>query len=166
MNSLTFAVAAVVTDPAGRVLLCQQRQGHRRWSLPGGRVRSGESPVRAAIRDIRAETGMETELVELVGIYQLTGGHDLPDVLVHVFRGRAEAAEATLNMPGRICRLSWHGAGDLPQPMTPTTRAAIADALAGRGGVLRQVERDAEPELPEAVESEPRTTSGQVLAAR
>jgi ADP-ribose pyrophosphatase YjhB (NUDIX family) len=165
MNSLTFAVAAVVTDPAGRVLLCQQRQGHRRWSLPGGRVRPGESPVQAAIRDIRAEAGMETEIDNLVGIYQLTGGNGLPDVLVHVFRGHAQAAEATLNSPGRICRLSWHGAADLPQPMTPTTRAAIADALDGRAGVLRQVERDAEPELPDAAETEPRMVAEQLLAA-
>jgi 8-oxo-dGTP diphosphatase len=165
MSSLTFAVAAVVTDAAGRVLLCQQRHGHRRWSLPGGRVRPGESPVRAAIRDIRAETGMETQIVDLVGIYQLTGGDGLPDVLVHVFRGHCPTADATLNAPGRICRLSWHSAGDLPQPMTPTTRAAIADALDGRAGVLRQVERDAEPDLPDAADAEPRMVVEQVLAA-
>jgi 8-oxo-dGTP diphosphatase len=167
MNSLTFAVAAVVTDDAGRVLLCQQRQGRRRWGLPGGRVRTGESPIRAAIRDIREETGMETEIVELVGIYHLTGGGPsdaLPDVLVHVFRGRFQAAEATVNSPGRICRLSWHDAGDLPHPTTPTTRAAIEDAMAGRAGVLRLVHRDVEPEIPDAAEAEPRAAV-QVLAA-
>jgi 8-oxo-dGTP diphosphatase len=156
MNSLTSAVAAVVTDDAGRVLLCQQSQGHRRWGLPGGRVRQSESPVHAAVRDIREETGMETEIVDLVGIYHLTGdtcGEAMPDVLVHVFRGVVHGAEATLNAPGRICRLSWHSAADLPQPMTPTTRTAIADALAGYAGVLRNVQRDVEPEIPDAVET-------------
>lgn len=168
MKSLTFAVAAVVTDDAGRVLLCQQRQGHRRWGLPGGRVRTGESPIRAAVRDIRAETGMETEIVDLVGIYHLTseaGGEELPDVLVHVVRGRVPVPEATVNAPGRICRLSWHGPDDLPRPMTPTTRAAIADALAGRSGVLRRVQRDAEPEIPDAVEAERRMVAEHALAA-
>lgn len=167
MNSLTFAVAAVVTDDAGRVLLCQQRQGRRRWGLPGGRVRPGESPIRAAVRDIREETGMETDIVELVGIYHLTGGEPgeaLPDVLVHVFRGRVQGAEATLNSPGRICRLSWHDAGDLPHPMTPTTRAAIDDGQAGRAGVLRLVHRDVEPEILDAAEPEQRAAA-QVLAA-
>lgn len=168
MNSLTSAVAAVVTDDAGRVLLCQQSQGHRRWGLPGGRIRDSESPVHAAIRDIRAETGMETEIVDLVGIYHLTGDtcgealrrpegtgrqQALPDVLMHVFRGRVHGAEATLNAPGRICRLSWHSAADLPEPMTPTTRTAIADAVAGYAGVLRGVQRDAEPEIPDAADT-------------
>ncbi|MFB9239723.1 NUDIX hydrolase [Plantactinospora siamensis] len=165
MNSLTSAVAAVITDDAGRVLLCQQSQGHRRWGLPGGRVRRAESPVQAALRDIFAETGMTAEIIDLVGIYQLTGDGarpagstvpaprtELPDVLVHVFRGRVHDAEATVNAPGRICRLSWHDPDDPPAPMTPTTRAAIADAVAGRSGVLREVRRDVEPELAEAAE--------------
>jgi 8-oxo-dGTP diphosphatase len=153
MSSVTSAVGAVVTDPAGRVLLCQQSQGHRLWGLPGGRIRPGESPVRAAIRDIREETGMETEIIDLVGIYQLTGdtcGENLPDVLMHVFRGRCERGEATVNAPGRICRLSWHDPADLPEPITATTRAAIADAVADRSGVVRVVQRNKEPELPEA----------------
>jgi ADP-ribose pyrophosphatase YjhB (NUDIX family) len=153
MSSVTSAVGAVVTDSAGRVLLCQQSQGHRLWGLPGGKIRPGESPVHAAIRDIREETGMETEIIDLVGIYHLTGdtcGEDLPDLLMHVFRGRCERGEATVNAPGRICRLSWHDPSDLPEPMTATTRAAIADAVADHSGVVRVVQRHKEPELPEA----------------
>ena len=153
MHSLTSAVAAVITDSAGRVLLCQQSQGHRLWGLPGGRIRHAESPMHAAVRDIREETGLETGIIDLVGIYQLTGdtcGEDLPDVLMHVFRGSAPGGEATVNAPGRISRLSWHDPDALPAPMTATTRRAVADAVAGRAGVLRIVERDAEPEIPVA----------------
>jgi ADP-ribose pyrophosphatase YjhB (NUDIX family) len=158
MSHLTAAVAAVITDPAGRVLLCQQSQGHRLWGLPGGRIRHDESPVRAAIRDIREETGMETDILDLVGIYQLTGdgcGPDLPDVLVHVFRARTEGGEATVNSPARICRLSWQDPTALPQPMTATTRVALDDAFAGRSGVLRQVLRDVDPTISEATPTDP-----------
>lgn len=157
MSSLTSAVAAVITDASGRVLLCQQRQGHRLWGLPGGRIRSAESPVRAIVRDVLEETAVQPEIVDLVGLYQLTGdnGDDhLPDVLMHVFRGRLDGVEVALNAPGRICRLSWHEPGSLPEPMTATTRIAIADAVAGRSGVLRGVERDAGPEIPEASDAE------------
>ena len=65
MSFLTSAVAAVIVDPAGHVLLCQQSQGHRLWGLPGGRIRHGESPVHAAIRDIREETGVDIDIIDL-----------------------------------------------------------------------------------------------------
>ncbi|HEU4421488.1 MAG TPA: NUDIX hydrolase [Pilimelia sp.] len=160
MHSLTSAVAAVITDSAGRVLLCQQSQGHRLWGLPGGKIRRAESPMHAAVRDIREETGLETGIVDLVGIYQLTGdtcGENMPDALVHVFRAQIDGGEPIINSPGRISRLSWHDADSLPQPTTATTRIAIADAVAGRSGVLREVHRDAEPEIPDATDGETAT---------
>jgi 8-oxo-dGTP diphosphatase len=158
MSSLTATVAAVIRDPAGRVLLCQQSQGHRLWGLPGGKIRNSESPVRAVVRDVREETGTEVEIVDLVGIYQLTGngcGTDLPDVLVYMFRGRVGGGDIAVNSPGRISRLAWHDPDNLPEPITATTRAAVADAVAGRSGVLRDVQRDAEPDIPEAIDGVP-----------
>ncbi|MER7331877.1 MULTISPECIES: NUDIX domain-containing protein [unclassified Micromonospora] len=160
MGALTWAVAAVVTDDAGRVLLCRQGRGERRYGLPGGRLRPAESPAHAAVRDIRAETGWEVEVVDLVGLYHLAGAcapaptspapasesgratssagraGPLPDVLVHVFRARVRGPRPTGDAMGG-CRASWHDPTALPEALTPTTRAALADALAGRSGVLR-----------------------------
>jgi hypothetical protein len=47
-----------------------------------------------------------------------------------------------VNAPGKVARLSWHDPDALPESMTATTRAALADAVAGRSGVLRIVHRD------------------------
>lgn len=152
-SKVTSAVAAVIEDAEGRVLLCRQAGGHQLWGLPGGRVRAEESPVHAVIRDIREETGLETEIVELIGMYQLTGdgcGAAMPDLFVHVFRGRVDGGGPAVNAPGRISGLAWHAPDALPQPLTATTRTAIADAAAGRAGVIREVERDAEPEVVDA----------------
>jgi len=155
----TSVVAAVISDDAGRLLLCQLRQGHVLWGLPGGRIRNGESPVHAVIRDVREETGTDIEIVDLVGLYCLTGqgcGDRLPDAIVHVFRGRVHG-EVAVNAPGRITRLSWHDPDALPASMTATTRAALADAIAGRQGVLSDVQRDAYavPEDTDAAAEEP-----------
>lgn len=144
MSALTWAVAAVVTDDAGRVLLCRQGRGERRYALPGGRLRAGQSPVRAVCRDIRAETGWEVDVVDLVGLYHLAEpvtppagrGGQLPDVIVHVFRARVRSTAPT-DAPAGGCRVSWHDPTALPEVLTPTTRAALADALAGRSGVVR-----------------------------
>ncbi|MFF5055564.1 NUDIX hydrolase [Micromonospora sp. NPDC000663] len=148
MSALSWAVAAVVTDDTGRVLLCRQGRGERRYALPGGRLRPAQSPVPAALRDIRAETGWEVELVDLVGVYHLaapgTGtapagrAGPLPDVLVHVFRARVAGVRPAADPPPG-CRLSWHPPAALPEAVTPLTRAAVDDASAGRSGVLRDV---------------------------
>jgi 8-oxo-dGTP diphosphatase len=139
------AVAAVIEDEAGRVLLCQQPGGHQFWGLPGGKIKPGESPIHAVIRDVREETGSETEITGLIGLYTLTGdgcGEDMPDLLVHVFRGRLSTPDVALNHPGRVARLAWHDRGALPTPLTATTRTAIADAAAGRAGLVSSIQRD------------------------
>jgi ADP-ribose pyrophosphatase YjhB (NUDIX family) len=150
-------VAAVIADDAGRVLLCRQRQGHQLWGLPGGRIRAAESPIHAVIRDIREESGLETEMVDIVGLYTLTGdgaGAGVPDVVVYVFRGRPTAGEAAVNAPGMVAKLAWYDVAALPHPLTATTRRALADAAAGRSGLLGTVERDPEPEIPDAVDGD------------
>ena len=48
--------------------------------------------------------------------------------------------------------------------MTPTTRVAIADAMAGRSGVLRGVQRDAEPDIPDVDGDDLATAPGPVAA--
>jgi ADP-ribose pyrophosphatase YjhB (NUDIX family) len=156
----TSVVAAVISDDAGRLLLCQPRQGHVLWRLPGGRIRTNESPVHALIRDVVEETGTGIEVFDLVGLYHLTGdccGDDLPDLAVHVFRGRLHG-EVAVNAPGRITRLSWHDPESLPESLTATTRAALADAVAGHSGVLRAVQRD-KHEVPDLDDIEAQTHS-------
>ncbi|MBM0206851.1 NUDIX domain-containing protein [Micromonospora sp. STR1s_5] len=146
MSTLTWAVAAIVTDDTGRVLLCQQGRGARRYALPGGRLRPAEGPVRAALRDIRAETGWDIELTDLVGIYQVSGpsgeaaagrAGPLPDVLVHVFRARAagvrpvtthrRAVDCPGTPPTRCPRWSPRS----PEPPSPT-RPPAAPACSAR----------------------------------
>ena len=60
-------VGAVVVDQ-GRVLLVRRGaeplRGH--WSLPGGLLELGESLADAVVREVREETGLDVEPVELV----------------------------------------------------------------------------------------------------
>jgi len=62
-----LAVGAVVVD-RGRVLLVRRGQeplkGH--WSLPGGALELGESLNEGLVREVREETGLIVEPVELV----------------------------------------------------------------------------------------------------
>lgn len=58
-------IAAVVDD--GRVLLVRRANppDQGRWGYPGGRIESGEPIVDAAIRELREETGLAGEAVEI-----------------------------------------------------------------------------------------------------
>ncbi|MCT2278452.1 NUDIX hydrolase [Micromonospora chalcea] len=146
MSPLTWAVAAVVVDGSGRLLLCGRSDGARRWALPGGRLRHDESPADAVVRAVHAETGWAVEPVDMVGLYRVIGPRApappagrcgaRPDVLVHVFRAGPADVEPS-GEPVAGCRPRWWPPQELPDVLTPTTRAAIADALAGRSGVLR-----------------------------
>jgi ADP-ribose pyrophosphatase YjhB (NUDIX family) len=146
MSHVTRATAAVIGDTEGRVLLVQQTNGQRRWGLPGAHIEPGELPTAAVIREIRRETGLETKVVDLVGLYHLTGGlagddEVLPDLITYAFRCEVVTGEAVLNAQGRICHLSWHSPQHVPQPVTTTATAAVADAAAGRSGVVRHLAR-------------------------
>ena len=62
-------VGAIITDPAGRLLLI--KRGHEpeagRWSLPGGRIEPGESDEQALVREVREETGLTVTPGRLIG---------------------------------------------------------------------------------------------------
>jgi len=84
-------VGAIITDPAGRLLLI--KRGHEpeagRWSLPGGRIEPGESDEQALVREVREETGLVVTPGRLVG----TVDRPQPDGRVLVIRDYA--AEVT-----------------------------------------------------------------------
>jgi 8-oxo-dGTP diphosphatase len=62
-------VGAIITDPAGRLLLIKRghEPGKGLWSIPGGRVEPGETDEQAVIREVREETGLVVQPGRLIG---------------------------------------------------------------------------------------------------
>jgi 8-oxo-dGTP diphosphatase len=146
MNQVVRAAAALLIDGEKRALLVQQGYGQRRWGLPGSGIRSDDLPVRAVVREVRVETALEIEVVDLIGLYHLSGNdHEgdegLPDLLTYVFGCRVAGGEPVLNEMGRIARLGWYDLSDVPHPATTTAKAAMKDAAAGRSGVVADLSR-------------------------
>ncbi len=50
---------AWIEDAYGGVVLVRQSKGSRQWTLPGGKVKTGEALINALRREIREEIGAE-----------------------------------------------------------------------------------------------------------
>lgn len=69
------AVAAIVFDPEGRVLLVERATppGVGQWSVPGGRLEQAETLAQAVAREVREETGLVVEVGPLSCVVERMG---------------------------------------------------------------------------------------------
>jgi 8-oxo-dGTP pyrophosphatase MutT (NUDIX family) len=67
-NSLVVAVAVVVRDDDGKLLMIQ-RSDNGLWALPGGAQDIGETTREAAIREVEEEASISVEITGISGIY-------------------------------------------------------------------------------------------------
>ncbi|WP_435122941.1 NUDIX hydrolase [Amycolatopsis thermoflava] len=67
-NSVVPSVSVVVRDDQGRVLLIHKVDNDL-WALPGGGHDIGETITDTVVREVREETGVDVEVVRLVGTY-------------------------------------------------------------------------------------------------
>ncbi|HEX8292550.1 MAG TPA: NUDIX hydrolase [Pyrinomonadaceae bacterium] len=129
-----FAVTAgaVVSDERGRVLLLRHvlRKGSG-WGVPGGFLTAGEQPEEAIRRELREETGLELDAVELAFVRSL--GHARQVEIIFRCRMRA-AALGGLEKGFEIDRAEWFARDALPEGLPADQRRVIARAL-GDGAV-------------------------------
>jgi 8-oxo-dGTP pyrophosphatase MutT (NUDIX family) len=67
-NRLIPAASAVVADVEGRLLLAR-RTDNNLWTIPGGAMEPGEYIADTAVREVKEETGIDVEVLSLIGIY-------------------------------------------------------------------------------------------------
>ena len=66
-----IAVNSIVFNGQGEVLLAKRRDNGL-WCIPGGHVDLDETLAQACLRELREETGLQGEVMRLVGIYSDT----------------------------------------------------------------------------------------------
>lgn len=109
------AVAAVITNPAGEILLIKRAKEPKNncWDLPGGFVNWGEAPDRAIIREVHEELGVDFKIETII-----TAAHDW-----YLFNGLNTSANTidylgtiagTIKPNDEIGSLHWFAPTDLP----------------------------------------------------
>ena len=123
-------VALAAAAQAPRVLLIQRAnppfQGS--WALPGGFVEEGEQVAQAAPRELREETGLQVDSLELLGVYDTPGRDPRGWTVSVVYLARVhEAGEVAGADDASEAR--WFPAAELPV-LAFDHALILADALA------------------------------------
>ena len=129
-RGLTVGVRAVVVDHDGKVFLIKHSYVAG-WHLPGGGVEPGETLAAALARELYEEGNIElTEPPRLFGIYFHRRASRRDHVAVYVVRSFRQSSQPRPNH--EIIAHGFYAPDALPEATTQSTRARIAEVLAGQ----------------------------------
>lgn len=130
-------VSAVVLDDDGRVLLTR-RADSGRWALVSGILEPGEEPVRAMLREITEETGVEAEVERLASVLTdppfVLPNQDALLFLTLTFRCRHVGGSARVADDENL-EVRWFGLDELPE-LDEQTRIHLQSGLVPDGPTL------------------------------
>jgi 8-oxo-dGTP pyrophosphatase MutT (NUDIX family) len=138
MNEISAGVVLIAKTVDGpRALLIRVRK--QGFEIPKGHVEPGETTAQAAIRELREETGLESELdlgAELgVVEYSFQQGAEHVSKRVHYFVGVAQEPRRFGSLPKRTRELRWVSAEELADLalINEALRPILARALSAAG---------------------------------
>jgi ADP-ribose pyrophosphatase YjhB (NUDIX family) len=136
-NSLVPSVNVGVVNERGEVLLIR-RTDNENWALPGGAMDIGETIAQAGVRETREETGIDCEIVGLVGVYtnprhvmHYTSNDEVRQECSLVFAARPVGGTPTTSPESREVR--WVPPGEIDAyPMHASMRQRVQHLLGNR----------------------------------
>jgi len=112
---------------SGHVLLVKTWFSRQLWGLPGGGVDRGEAPSRAAVREVREETGVVIDKSRLHYLTTLPAEFPLRcDLVIYRVKiGKRNLLPLPWTHRYEIIEREWFNVDELPDDISPLTRAII-----------------------------------------
>jgi 8-oxo-dGTP pyrophosphatase MutT (NUDIX family) len=137
LHLFRVAVYALIFDGA-KVLLALRRDINW-WNLPGGGMEPGETVEEAMRREVKEETGLDVEVVNLVGVYSKPQKQEV----VLAFRCRILGGHLQETEESRECRFFLPD--EMPLNTLPKHRQRVEDALLNqREAIIRTQSKTSE----------------------
>lgn len=115
---------AVIFNDQRQVLLSHRRDMDA-WNLPGGGVEIEEMPDDAVIREVHEETGLDVEVMRLVGVYGKIGRNEL------VFTFECRVTGGQLQVTDESDESRYFALDQIPANTLKKHAARIVDTLNG-----------------------------------
>ena len=116
----------VIYDPERGVVVIERVNEPHGFALPGGFVDDGEQVEHAAVREMREETGLDVELLGVLGVYSRPDRDPRRHTMSVVFVGRPRDA-AALKAGDDAARAAFYPLDRLPQPICFDHARILAD---------------------------------------
>jgi 8-oxo-dGTP diphosphatase len=134
LPTMFAAAAALLTDPADRVLLVKPNYRDH-WSLAGGILDDGEPPHVGCRREVAEELGLDIEPGPLLVVGWSAPDGIRPRPIVHfVFDGGVLADDTPIRLQAsELDGYRFVDAGELPRYLPPMISTRVAAGLRSRG---------------------------------
>lgn len=120
--TFTIGVFAAIFDEENRILFCH-RTDYDLWNLPGGALEKKEAPWVGVVREVKEETGLDVEVMDLVHISNNPGKDDI----VFLFTCKVIGGKLTLN--DEADKIKYFAFADIPHNTVPKHVIRLKDYL-------------------------------------
>lgn len=128
MNVTRVTVDALIVEE-GKIVLIKRRNDPYKdfWALPGGFVEYNERTEEAVVREVREETGLSCEVVQLTGVYSAPGRDPRGHTVSIVYLMRVKTGELAAGDDAKGA--AWVALDKIPHEIAFDHAQIIKDAL-------------------------------------